>query len=297
MRSRIFFAGRAQILAGQGTRRGGGPAGRYRHELWRRVRRPGECGEEQTGQRRSREYGHQAFVYCTVSLGSVRSGGKVGYTRIPFSENDSAAHRALGLETARKSMVLLKNTNHVLPLASGVKTLAVIGPNAASLAALEGNYNAVPSRPVLPLDGIEQDFAGRARILYAQCSPYANGVSLAGAQSCVSSIERESGGGFNGLRTSLVSDFGGKPLLRRIDRQVDFDWNSASPGAEFAGQRFPRALGGHNHCGEARRLRVRHQMGTLFSVLEPGSLCRVPGWQASRGGSYRRKQNVASEHE
>ena len=57
---------------------------------------------------------------------------------------------------AEKSIVLLKN-DHILPLQKSAK-IAVIGPNAASLAAIEGNYNAVPSQPVLPLAGMENAF-------------------------------------------------------------------------------------------------------------------------------------------
>ena len=40
----------------------------------------------------------------------------VKYAQIPYSVNDSAAHRELALETARKSIVLLKNEGHALPL-------------------------------------------------------------------------------------------------------------------------------------------------------------------------------------
>src|SRR6185312_9824381 len=80
-------------------------------------------------------------------LGMFDPAAKVAYARIPFSENDSAAHRELARVVAEKSMVLLKNDG-ILPLKKNVKTIAVIGPNAASLAAIEGNYNAVPSRLV-----------------------------------------------------------------------------------------------------------------------------------------------------
>ncbi len=38
------------------------------------------------------------------------------YARIPMSEDDSAAHRALALKAARESMVLLKNEDGILPL-------------------------------------------------------------------------------------------------------------------------------------------------------------------------------------
>ena len=62
-------------------------------------------------------------------------------------------HRQLALRAARESIVLLKNQDGILPLKSNIKTIAVVGPNAESLAALEGNYNGTPSHPVYPLDG------------------------------------------------------------------------------------------------------------------------------------------------
>ena len=99
------------------------------------------------------------------------------YAAIPFSEVNSAAHHALALEAAHKAMVLLKNDKGILPLKAGVKTIAVIGPNAADLSAMEGNYNAVPREMTFPVDGIAAEFKG-AKVLYAQGSSYADGVEL-----------------------------------------------------------------------------------------------------------------------
>ncbi len=59
-------------------------------------------------------------------------------------------HARLDLKAADESMVLLKNDG-ALPLGANVKTIAVIGPNASSLAALEGNYNGTPIDPETPL--------------------------------------------------------------------------------------------------------------------------------------------------
>ncbi len=81
-------------------------------------------------------------------LGMFDPPSRVPYNAIPFSENDSAPHSALSLETARASMVLLKNDRSTLPLNPAIKSIAVIGPNAAALAALEGNYNAIASHPI-----------------------------------------------------------------------------------------------------------------------------------------------------
>src|ERR1019366_4052899 len=74
-------------------------------------------------------------------LGMFDPPKRVPYARIPYSVNDSPEHRALALETARKSIVLLKNENGMLPLRKGLKKIAVIGPNADNLDVLLGNYN------------------------------------------------------------------------------------------------------------------------------------------------------------
>ena len=153
---------------------------------------------------------------------------KVPFSRIPFSENDSAAHRALALEAARKSLVLLKNDNGMLPLKSDTKTIAVVGPNAASLAALEGNYNAVPSDPTLPLDGIGREFEDSAKVIYAEGAPYADGVSLPVSRNAFHQPRGKPGSGLMAEYFSN-SDFRNEPVLSRTDAQIDFDWNSASP--------------------------------------------------------------------
>jgi beta-glucosidase len=170
-------------------------------------------------------------------LGLFDRQANVAYAHIPFAENDSAAHRNLALDVARKSMVLLKNDNAALPLSPNVKTIAVIGPNAATLAALEGNYNGVPSHPVLPLDGLEQEFAGRAKILYAQGSPYVEGVPLPVPRTA---FRAGPGEAKIGLAAEYFdnSDFRGKPVLKRTDPQIDFDWNSASPATGIPANEF-----------------------------------------------------------
>src|ERR1700722_16805381 len=93
-------------------------------------------------------------------LGMFDPPGKVPYSTIPFSETDSPAHAQLALRTSRASIVLLKNERHTLPLSTATRTIAVVGPNAASLAALEGNYNAVASHPVTPLAALESRLPG-----------------------------------------------------------------------------------------------------------------------------------------
>lgn len=83
------------------------------------------------------------------------------YDNIPYTVVACPEHKALALDYARKSMVLLKN-NGILPLdASKYQTIGVIGPNANSRAALEGNYSGTADRYITFLEGIQDAFDGR----------------------------------------------------------------------------------------------------------------------------------------
>ena len=90
------------------------------------------------------------------------------YDRIPVTDTDTDAHDALALTAAENSMVLLENDG-ILPLnADLVRTVAVIGPNADSIPALEGNYNGTSSRYVTFLEGIRSYCTAHGiRVLYS----------------------------------------------------------------------------------------------------------------------------------
>ena len=79
---------------------------------------------------------------------------------------NSAESRQLALTAAHKSLILLKNDG-LLPLELGkLKSLAVIGPNAAGIHL--GGYSADPGHAVSILDGIRQKAGERVKVLYAQ---------------------------------------------------------------------------------------------------------------------------------
>jgi beta-glucosidase len=75
----------------------------------------------------------------------------------------------LALETARQSLVLLKNQNHLLPLdADEVGSIAVIGPNADETLVLSGNYFGTAAEPVSVLDGIRALASPATEVHYAR---------------------------------------------------------------------------------------------------------------------------------
>lgn len=93
------------------------------------------------------------------------------YENISYDKVECEEHTALSVEAARRSLVLLKNKDHILPLdKKKLRTIAVIGPNANSRDALVGNYTGTSSLYITPLEGIQQYVGDEIRVLYAQGS-------------------------------------------------------------------------------------------------------------------------------
>jgi beta-glucosidase len=80
---------------------------------------------------------------------------------------NSQAHRELAAEAARRSIVLLKNQNNLLPLdRTTVRSMAIIGPNADR--AHLGGYSDDPGRAISVLQGITDKVAGKIKVTYAE---------------------------------------------------------------------------------------------------------------------------------
>jgi beta-glucosidase len=173
----------------------------------------------------------ERLFVARIRLGMFDPPERVPYTKIPYSENDSAAHRHLALTAERKAIVLLKNQNGTLPLKSTVKKIAVIGPSADDPIGLLGNYNGISSKQVTPLEGITKRFAS-AKVLSAQGATYSPT-----AQALVSSnfLTTPDGKG-QGLQAEYFDnpDFQGQPKLRRTEPRVYFDANMEEPAVVAA---------------------------------------------------------------
>ena len=171
-----------------------------------------------------------------LRLGMFDPPEDIPYTGIPVTEIDSPAHSELSLQAARESMALLKNDHGTLPLSRSLQSIAVIGPNADALPALEGNYNAIASHPVVPLTAMEQRLPGRIR--YAQGAPYVDGLPVPVPETALSPTSEDLGE--HGLNAEYFNgpNLNGSPVLKRIDRHIDFDWNAASPAEGVSAKSF-----------------------------------------------------------
>lgn len=112
------------------------------------------------------------------------------YRSLGAADIDTPAHRTLAKKAAAESIVLLKNSNNLLPLSSKPKHVLVLGPTAANIQVLLGNYYGLNPHLVTILEGMTQKAAEMPGITLDYtlgCSMYApntnNGWTVGMAES------------------------------------------------------------------------------------------------------------------
>ena len=111
------------------------------------------------------------LLQARFELGEMDDPAQVKWAQIPYSVVCSDKHDSLSLDMARKSMTLLQNKEHTLPLDRDGITIAVMGPNANDSVMQWGNYNGIPKRTITILDGIRSALGKNSRLIYEQgCS-------------------------------------------------------------------------------------------------------------------------------
>ncbi len=101
---------------------------------------------------------------------------RLGLFENPFVDPDyaqkitnSPEHQQLALKVAEKAIVLLKNDKNLLPLDLGkLKTIAVIGPNAADVHLGGYSRDPGPGNQISILDGIRKRVGDKAKVVYAE---------------------------------------------------------------------------------------------------------------------------------
>ena len=170
-----------------------------------------------------------------MRLGMFDPEKMVAFNAIPYSEVNSVEHRAVALQTARESIVLLKNDG-ALPLKSSVKKIAVLGPTADLIESIEGNYNGTAPDPVTPLKGLRKQF-GSGNVLYEPGSILAAGIPAPIPSAYLRTDATLKTVGLKGEYFDNVK-FEGAPKLTRVDEKVNFDWTRVAPSADFGATTF-----------------------------------------------------------
>jgi beta-glucosidase len=162
----------------------------------------------------------------------IRSGKLDDPSALPPGAVNTPEHQALARELAEESIVLLKNKNGVLPLGTDVKSIAVIGPNAAEARIGGGGSSYLePPYRVSPLDGLKAKLADSVEIKYEQgCDNY---VELPVLKPEYVVPAKGDGAGLRGEYFDNP-DLSGETVAERTDAKLEF-WRLNPPKPVSAG--------------------------------------------------------------
>jgi len=136
---------------------------------------------------------------------------------------ESEKNQELALQTAKESIVLLKNENNVLPLSKDVNSIAVIGPNANDRHFILGNYFGVPSKRATILEGIKEKVSSTTEVNYFK------GVNLTDNEPVFDVIGADNFKGKVKVEYFDNSEMSGTPVKTTQENQIDFNWGAAAP--------------------------------------------------------------------
>jgi beta-glucosidase len=160
----------------------------------------------------------------------------VPYSAITKEKLDSKENRDLALEVAQKSIVLLKNKG-MLPLKKGkIKSIAIIGPNAAETQL--GIYNGFPNIQVSPLEGIAEKAAAQGmKVEYTLGCVVTDTLLRPIEPQYFSKVE---GTNTTGMRGEYFANMNlsGAPVLTRIDSMVNFNFGTGAPAPGMPEDQF-----------------------------------------------------------
>lgn len=145
---------------------------------------------------------------------------------IPEQIDEQALHKEgkkLARKVARESIVLLKNEQHVLPLSSEIKTIAIFGADATE--ARLGGYSGPGFQKISILDGIREQAGTNTRILYSEGANRNSDLFETIAATFLQS------NGNPGLTAAYFdnTELRGEPVFESRNEEVNFHWTLYSP--------------------------------------------------------------------
>ncbi|MFD4976157.1 glycoside hydrolase family 3 C-terminal domain-containing protein, partial [Streptomyces sp. NPDC058424] len=164
------------------------------------------------------------------------------FERQPTGTKDSVVttpeHAAIARDVSAQGTVLLKNSAGVLPLDNtGIGSIAVLGNNAADDVYSGGDGSAAVVSPyvVSPLQGITDRVGKSVTINHPAGQPNGGG----GLPPVSSEYLTPPSGEGHGLEAGYYNNknLTGKPVLTRVDPDIDFNW-AGSPGAGVPANNF-----------------------------------------------------------
>lgn len=151
---------------------------------------------------------------------------------IPLDDPKSCA---MALKIAEQGIVLLKNDNKILPVnKSKVKSIIIVGPNADKMIWGGGSSSAIPFHFVTTYEGIKKEVGHDISIRKVDdTSTFDESLKFPSFYTSNSLNEV-------GLKAEYYNNqnLSGNPILTRIDRSINFDWENDSPDKSLPSDHF-----------------------------------------------------------
>lgn len=161
-----------------------------------------------------------------------------------------SSHKTIAFNAALKSIVLLKNEQHVLPLRNDVRSIAVIGTEATE--GRLGGYSGPGNGVVTLLDGIKKR-AGKIQVAYAP------GCGRTSAEyQVIDGAFLSNGNQQPGLTASYFNNvaLSGAPALVRTDAAIDFHWTLSSPDPRIRNGFYSARWTGQIHSPQSGNFKI-----------------------------------------
>lgn len=152
---------------------------------------------------------------------------------------NNAAHRQVARDVAAAGVVLLKNRDTVLPFdRSRIRSIAVIGPNAAAARVLGGGSGSMePAGGVSPLDAIRRLVGDSVVVKYEEGCVFGHGITPIEGKYFKPPVGR-------GEKSGLLGEYfanghlSGEPALTRVDPGINFRWGKEAPDVTLPKDNF-----------------------------------------------------------
>ncbi|MCD6543341.1 MAG: glycoside hydrolase family 3 C-terminal domain-containing protein [Flavobacteriaceae bacterium] len=201
------------------------------------------------------------LIIARIKLGLFNTQDQIPFLKYDDSFIESDENKKLALQTARESIVLLKNEAQTLPISKKIKTITVIGPNANDRHFLLGNYFGTPTTIKTILEGIKDKVSKKTKVYYFK------GTNLTDNDTIFDVIEPSA---FHGKITATYfnnSKIKGNPVYSTQKEYVDFEWGGAAPIDILSPGKFSV-----RYTGE---LKTDFTGDVLLGVLESGGSYRL----------------------
>jgi beta-glucosidase len=201
--------------------------------------------------------------------------------------NATPAHKAIAKEAAQKAIVLLKNENNTLPLSSSLKSLAVIGTDAAE--ARLGGYSGPGNYKVSILDALKARFNGVGITYIPGCGRNTSEYNTVAADYLSTTADNKTITGLTGAYFNNIA-LSGKPVITRIDKTIDFGWTLFSPDPSINFDFYSVRWTGKLHAPAAGKYKIGIEGNDGYRLYLDGKLI-IDDWKGTGFGTSMTEYN------